>query len=631
MISKNNRKAQVTIFVIIAIVLVAAIIIFFAARNYLPTGITSTEFSLIYESFDNCIEQRTLEALSIAGSQAGYIYPPGFVPGSEYAPFSNQLDFVGIGVPYWYYITPNGLVKEQVPSKRVIENQLEDFLSDEISKCDFSSFREQGFIVDSDGVNSVDVNINDKNVRVSVNIDIIAERGDSKEIKSTHEIEVDSKFGKFYELALEIYDKELKESFLENLSVDVMYNYAPVTGSEVSCSPLIWNPNEIVDDLKQGLSANVQALKINNNAFTLQNENNKYFVLDIKSDENVRFLYQEDWPTKIEIGPVENGVLIAEPIGLEEGLGILGFCYIPYHFIYDISYPVLIQIYNGDDVFQFPVAVIIDDSVPRNSLVSTTFFEEEGSLDDFCKFRNTNVDVFTFDNVLNPVEADISYTCLNERCNIGSTKISGGDAVLSSDFPQCINGFVEASAEGYVTARQIISTNEPQIANIVLDKIYELDLELVIGGLELEIRDNEGIAIVTFNSENYDTTIVYPSQKKVKLAEGLYEITVRVYSGSSLVIPGSSERQCVEVPNAGLLGFFGGTSEECFIVDIPSQSLDNALSSGGNVEEFILENELQSANKLKISVPLLPSPSTLEQVQANYQLVDVYSIGVSYS
>ena len=625
----NNKKGQITIFIIIAIVIVAALIIFFTVRNVLDDDITRSEFSPIYESFDSCIEQTTREALSIAGTQAGYLFPPDFEPGSEYAPFSNQLEFVGLGIPYWYYLSSNGLVKEQVPNKRQIENQIAEFLEFELTRCDFSSFRQQGHEININ-TPDVEVKILDNKVQVKVDMNLEVEKVGSSEVKSSHEVEVRSKFGEFYNIALELYDKELQEVFLEDLSVDVMYNYAPVTGSEVSCSPLIWNPSEVVNDIKSGLSSNVQALKVDNGNYDLQNEEDKYFVVDFQTDENVRFLYQEDWPSKVEIWPAENNLLLAEPVGLEEGLGILGFCYVPYHFVYDIYYPVLIQIYDTQEIFQFPVSVIVDKSVPRNSLEGERI-NEESSLNEFCSYRNTEVEVFTFDSALEPVEADIYFTCLNERCNMGKTQNLGSDAVLIENFPQCINGLVEAKAEGYITGSVIKSTNSEGVANIVLDKLYDLDLELVVGGLPLESRDAKGLAVVNFKNERYTTTVVYPRIKDVKLAEGLYNVSVQVFSGSSLTIPSSSERQCIEVASPGLLGFFGKKNEECFNIELPAQTLDNALSGGGNSQEFIFESDLQSSNSVKVSVPLLPNPTTFDQLQQNYELLSSQRLGVELS
>jgi hypothetical protein len=622
-----KKRAQTTIFIIIALVIVVGVIGFFIFRALVGGGDVLPSTSDIFDSFENCIEEKTREAISIAGSQAGYIENPEFEAGSVYSPFSSQLDFLGTGVPYWYYISSNGVVKEQVPSKVIIENQIEEFLNVELENCDFSSFRSQGYEVNLGDVTS-DVRILNREVRVEVNRDIGFSRGDSVSQRSNHEVSIASDFGEFYNLAREIYGKEKDEAFLEFYSQDTLYNYAPVTGSEISCSPLIWNAQEISNDLKKALSANVQAIKVDNGNYKLQNKKNEYFVVDISTNENVRFMYEESWPTRVEIWPADGSLLVAEPVGLEQGMGLLGFCYVPYHFVYDVYHPVLIQIYNDKELFQFPVSVVIDKSVPRDAL-NIREPVEFNSLDSFCDNANTEVRVNTFDSSLNPVEADISYSCFNEKCLIGSTKVSDSGAVLNGIFPQCVNGIVSARAEGYVQGELIISTNEPTNANVVLDKLYELPMSVSIGGLPLTISDGEGLAIINFVSDSYSTTVVYPNQLEVELAEGLYNISVQVFGGSSLTIPGGSRSECVSVPKKGLLGFFGGTTEECFNINIPETKLDRALVGGGESVELILEENLRFANGVKVDIPKLPSPLTVDQLQQNYELVKTQSVGVN--
>jgi len=614
---KLNKRGQLTIFIIIAILIVAAAITIFLFRDKIFEPKVPSEFEDVYDFFDDCVEQKTLQGLEIAGVQAGYIDVPEFEPGSEYAPFSSQLDFLGSPVPYWYYVSGNNVIKEQVPSLPKIEQQLEDFIEEQIEFCDFDEFRKQGYLIET-GKPRVDVNIRESKVDVEVKMSLVAEKQEAKSRIVERDIEVRSNFGKFYELAKEIYDKEKEEMFLENYGLDVMYNYAPVTGVEITCAPQIWNPQEVVDDLKLGLSANTMMLK------TGKSKSEEYFTVDVDSNENVNFIYDPNWPTRIEIWPVENNVMMAEPVGLQQGMGIIGFCYVPYHFVYDIYYPVLIQVYDDDGFFQFPVAVVIDKSVARQALEGQIL--EEDNMGEFCNYKNTDVTVYTYDADLNPVEANIDFACMEQKCNMGQTVRSGGDAILSTAFPQCVNGKIIARAEGYVTASQYVSTNEPQDVDILMRKVYELDLDLDIDGR----RVSDGLAVVNFNSEEYSTSVIYPEQDKVSLAEGDYEISVQVFGDASLTIPASSTRQCVEVPSSGLLGVFGKTREECFDIDIPSQTIDNALIAGGKVNEYILASELIGSRTIQISVDGLPRPTTLEKLQENYGLVETSSLGVIF-
>jgi len=135
-------------------------------------------------------------------------------------------------------------------------------------------------------------------------------------------------------------------------------------------------------------------------------------------------------------------MMIAEPVGNERGLGILGFCYVPYHYVYDTKYPVLIRVEKDSEVFQFPVVSYIDGNLPREARNVNSFASEEV---DVCQYDNTQIEVGVYDSRANPINAEISFECFASRCNIGSTE----NGKLSGMFPQCANGLISVSAEGY--------------------------------------------------------------------------------------------------------------------------------------------------------------------------------------
>src|SRR3989344_9376465 len=110
----NSKRAQLTIFIIIAIVLVAGIAGFFLLRDRFKAGLPK-ELLPVETYFLSCIEDETKLSAGLMGMQAGYLELPEFEPGSEYMPFSSQLNFLDTGVPYWYYVSRNNIVKEQIP------------------------------------------------------------------------------------------------------------------------------------------------------------------------------------------------------------------------------------------------------------------------------------------------------------------------------------------------------------------------------------------------------------------------------------------------------------------------------------------------------------------------------------
>jgi hypothetical protein len=320
------KRAQVSVFIIIGIVLVGAIVGYFVLRAIQDNSGIPNDFEPVYNHYLQCVQNNVENGAKILGSKGGYIETPKFESGSEYMPFSSQLSFLGIGVPYWYYISSNGIAKEQIPSLSKMESQLNDFVNEEMIYCDFSEYELQGYTINFDEA-TTKTRINENSIDVSVEQDLIIVKGEEFFRKDSHKSQVNSALGKFYNFAKLIYFHENETLFLENYSVDILRLYAPVDDSELGCSPKFWKVEDVRNDLTEAIGANIPALKIKGNYYTLGSESNKYFEVDVGQDANfdVNFLYFSDWPMTMEVWPSEDGLMSAEPVGLQENLGMLGF------------------------------------------------------------------------------------------------------------------------------------------------------------------------------------------------------------------------------------------------------------------------------------------------------------------
>jgi len=620
--SLKNRKGQLTVFIIIAIVIVAGITIYFLLRGNLFKASVPTELEPAYNYYLSCVQGEAENGISILGSQGGYITQPDFEPGSEYMPFSNQLGFLGRGVPYWYYISGNGVKKEQIPTKEKMQEQLNEYLDEKLSDCDFSQFEERGIIVNFSGAEVKSV-IAENSVSLDVNQDLTITNGEVNWNGNSHSISVNSHLGKSYDLAKKIYTNNKDKMFLENYGVDILRLYAPVDGSEIGCAPKIWVVDNVRSDLITALENNIPAIKFKGDYYT---KADKYFVQDIGEnvDTNVNVMYSGNWPTKLEVWPSEDGMLKADPVGLQEGIGMLGFCYTPYHFVYDFAFPVMIQIYSGSEMFQFPVVVSIDKNKPREAL------DVEGLPDvvpELCEHKNTEISVYTYNTNLEPVPANISFKCFDTTCRIGETKLSGEDQLLTANFPQCENGYIIASSESYKTKKYLMSTIETGNAMIVLDKKYKLDLEVNRGGTSLGEKE---YAVITFTKDSEIQTVAYPEMKTIELTEGQYEIKAYIYTDSQINLKGSSQEKCVDVPKSGVGGFFGMTEKKCFTMDVPDQVVSSAVSGGGKQNYYIGESELQGAKKLTIGAESFGAPTTAEKLQENYNSIEINGMDILF-
>ena len=607
----KKKSGQVTIFIIIAILIVAGVIAYLFLRTSLIKTPIPAALEPVYTTFLACLEEDTSIGVSILQSQGGYIFLPEFEPGSQYMPFSSQLNFFGNPIPYWYYISGNNIQKEQVPTKSDMEQQLGTFIEDRINNCNFNSYYEQGFEI-SLAEPAAKTTIKDNKVEINLDANLNIAKENETVLVKNHKIEVASNLGSLYDSAKKVYDEQQKSLFLEEYAIDTLRLYVPVDGVEITCGPLIWNANEIFDELQNAIEANTLAL--NTKAST-----NDYFIVDVPVKEEVRFLNSKNWPYSFEVTPSEGDFLIANPVGNQPGLGIIGFCYVPYHFVYSVKYPVLVQVYSGDEIFQFPLAVIIQDNNPIQSLNASAV---EGIVPELCQYKNTEIEIKVRDKREAPVKANISYECLENKCAIGESSASG---ILQENFPQCVNGYVSAKADGFKDSRYLFSTVSPGSLTVIMDKLYDKNIQLKLGGVNYN-RD----AVIYFISDDSTKTILYPEQRFVELAEGQYEVQVYIYRNSSISIGETTTEQCMEISKPGVLGIFGLKEEKCFEIKVPEQIISQALTGGGKQKYYVLESELINPGVIEINAESLPVPETIEQLQSNNLLFEERGLEIEF-
>jgi hypothetical protein len=606
----DSKRGQITIFIIIGVVILASVILFFVLRQ----GTTSinqvpSSFEAPYSAFLGCLSDDSELGIKVLESQGGYITLPSFEPGSSYMPFSSQLNFAGTSIPYWYYVSGNNIQKEQVPSITDMESQLARFIESRIKDCNLEVYNGNYEILF--GNPKADVKILDNKVDVNLNMNLSLSKSGESTLVENHKVSVSSNLGELYNSAVIVYEKEQKGLFLENYSVDILGAYAPVNGVELTCSPLTWDAEKVFDKLGEAIEVNTLALKSSG-------DTKDYFYVDLGVKDQVRFLNSRNWSNSFEVNPSEGQLLISNPIGNQPGLGILGFCYVSYHYVYNVKYPVLVQIYNGNEIFQFPVAVVIQGNMPREPLSSVAV---ERQIPDLCEYKNTLVRTSIYDSAGRSIDSDVSYECSGTTCYIG--KSSNG--VLSSEFPQCVGGRIITRAIGYKDTSTSYSVTSGGNVDVFMDKKYSLDVNL-----KLDSRTYSGEAVVSFSSNDSSATILYPDQKTIELTPGEYQVEVYIYQNSSLNLASSLTQQCVDVPKGGLGGIIGLTEKKCFDVEMPEQIISKALSGGGKTKTYLLDSTLARSSKLEINAESLPKPESLEQLQDNYLLFEDKFLEVNF-
>ena len=211
----ENKRGQVTIFIIIALVIVVLVGGYFVFKDTLRKQVIPENISPIQSSFLSCLEEATYTGISLVESTGGYIELPDFKPGSRYQPFSSQLTFAGIEIPYWYYVSGSNIPRENVPSKKMIEGEIAKFVEERIVSCNLNDYVDQGFQIFR-GEPKAEVIIKDETVTVNLEMDLSMERDLDTFLINEHVIEVKSQLGELYGAAMAVYEEEQNSLYLEN-------------------------------------------------------------------------------------------------------------------------------------------------------------------------------------------------------------------------------------------------------------------------------------------------------------------------------------------------------------------------------------------------------------------------------
>jgi len=211
-----EKRGQVTIFIIIAVLVVGAVALFFTLRGGVEKEeVYAPEVAPIQNYVQECLEETTLDSIYFNSLQGGYFSAP-----------RNSMDVSFVSVPVYFYNNVS-----RIPLKEVLENELSKTIEDGILFClDFESFEEQGYNVLTSGEPKVNVKMLEERVDVKMNYLVTLSKGDfSKQFKS-FEKQVDFDYLGKYEVVkefLQLQETDPEYVFLtelENLGAEKGFN-----------------------------------------------------------------------------------------------------------------------------------------------------------------------------------------------------------------------------------------------------------------------------------------------------------------------------------------------------------------------------------------------------------------------
>lgn len=240
-------KSQATIFVILALVIIAVIALVFSFRGNIITKAKETgilpsvnlppELNVIQEDIEDCLKDVGLSSLILIGDQGGYIYLDG----------KKSLDYSNGKVAYLYYQGSSF-----VPSKEEMESDLKDYMEEAILKCkkDYEGFDKTTY-----GNTDVDVTIKSDSVTFDIVWPVTLSKGDApKSVIKDFGFSYDIRLGEVRDIIEEIVS--LQEADTENICLSCIYEMAKKRNFNVMTDNFNYNAGDllywIVIDYKLG-------------------------------------------------------------------------------------------------------------------------------------------------------------------------------------------------------------------------------------------------------------------------------------------------------------------------------------------------------------------------------------------
>lgn len=581
----GKKRGQAAFFIITGIVLVIIIVYFGVIKSDfikervknvgVGTKVVPEQAQSVVNYVDTCIKNIAEEGIANIGFGGGYLTIP-----RNLNVFGRYLEYdENTKLPYWLfgegYYAPPRLEDMEVQLEQYIDNRAR-------GECSFDIFEEQGYNFLERNIIS-NVVINKDNVIVTLNSPLRFNIRDFEfNVRGSLSVNVNSKLGEMYSMALDILDRELAgDAPFEYNAVELLQAYSsnpnilpPTAGFEFNCGRRDWSKAEVNEVLRDILSENMIYLSIEESGSRPvgTDYSNRMRISNV-FDENhdnvgVGFEYIKDWPIGFDIYPSEGDRIKADSLGLSTPF--LTFCTKFYNFRYGLTYPLVVKFYdeNGEIGLRFPMEIVIKDNFGRRTKL--TGVEMGGVVADslFCNENqrlSREVRVNVFEDINNPIEgAEVIFSCVSDECSLGKTDENG---LFISRFPSNCDpaGELTVRKDNYLDYRQRLVTANmlaDQEISVPMRSFKEINAKVKIVDLnrnERELGEDENVQVI-FNKINennealgYDSSEAISFEnnlaQKIKLVHGEYILKIYLSSSNSVTI------EDIELRNGVLLGY----------------------------------------------------------------------------
>lgn len=473
----RGNKAQITIFVIIGIAILAGVGVYLyftqsstSLTNEFENDITKArpQFKPVQDYVELCMGEVTRDGLVLLGAHGGYIDP--FEP--EYGAFfeyqesaiHGDNDGVLLGsdkssmVPYWIKSTTPVEkdflnIKVDIPTFEEIESQIELYVDENLDTClnNLSALKQLGYEVIIYGDATSKAIITDDDVVVKTNMTLLLQKGEEKQQFDVFLVRDPVPLADYLTKASLILYEEYNSQYLENLIMQLVGYYGrldsgsipPISLYSNDRSPVVWTQFKIRDNLKGLLNSYVSLFRF------AQTENEILFDGEHLSEQEKSFYYSFlltslysytenltvnhiflDWDIYSKVtSPSSSGEVVTVTPKSRSGFMMKEpEVDTTYDFYYDVTYPVIVELSNSElaDGSSYTFLFAMEANL-RNNLNHNDYREGRGPIEwDPSKIFYTSIGAST--DIDDATEDDIGYyplkTLFKEQSQYDSAPVS---------------------------------------------------------------------------------------------------------------------------------------------------------------------------------------------------------------
>lgn len=233
---KRNKKSQVTIFIIIAIVLVAAILALFLLKGKTIKELITGSFPNPQEYIEKCVKENTENALAIMMPQGGYISPENYK-------MYNNIKIAYLCYNQNYYLP---CINQEPLYLEHLKQEIKSYINPKIDDCFYSlkqDYEKKNYGVNLDS-GDINIELNPKQVNIEINRKLALSKNEETKIYEKFKVKVNSPL---YDLAIitqEIVNQEAKFCYFEYLGFQLLYPEYSIEKTDVNGETKIYSIKE---------------------------------------------------------------------------------------------------------------------------------------------------------------------------------------------------------------------------------------------------------------------------------------------------------------------------------------------------------------------------------------------------